>query len=60
MRIVCTIPLPEKDWLCSSVVRLAKVAQSNADEPTALLRSKINPLAQLQGDIHQFFAGGAW
>jgi len=50
--------LLEKDWLRSFVFRLLKVAQTNANEPITLLRTEINPLSQLQGDVSQFFTGG--
>ena len=52
--------LLEKDRLRSSVFGFLKVAQTNANEPIALLRTEINPLSQLQGDVGQFFAGGGW
>ena len=52
--------LLEQDRLRSSVFGFLKVAQTNANKPIALLRTKINPLSQLQGDVRQFFAGGGW
>jgi hypothetical protein len=52
--------LLEKDRLRSSTFRLLEVAQANAYEPIALLRTEIDPLSQLQGDVRQFFAGGRW
>ena len=60
MGIVSIFVLLEKDRLRSSVFGFPKVAQTNANEPIALLRTEINPLAQLQGDVRQFFAGGGW
>ena len=50
--------LLEKDPLCSSVFGFLKVAQTNANKPIALLRTKINPLSQLQGDVRQLVKGG--
>ena len=50
--------LLEKNRLGSSVSGFLKVAQTNANEPIELLRTKINPLSQLQGDVCQFLAGG--
>ena len=52
--------LLEKDRLCSSVFGFLKVAQTNANKPIALLRTKVNPLSQLQGDVCQLLAGGGW
>ena len=52
--------LLEKDRLCSSVFGFLKVAQTNANKPIALLRTEIDPLSQLQGDVRQLFAGGGW
>ena len=52
--------LLEKDRLRNSVFGFLKVAQTNANEPIALLRTEINPLSQLQDDVRQFFAGGGW
>ena len=52
--------LLEKDWLRISVFGFLKVAQTNANKPIALLRTKINPLPQLQGDVRQLLAGGRW
>ena len=52
--------LLEKDRLCSGVFGFLKVAQTNANKPIALLRTKINPLSQLQGDVCQLLAGGGW
>ena len=50
----------EKDRLCSSVFGFLKVAQTNANKPIELPRTKINPLSQLQGDVCQLLAGGGW
>ncbi len=58
MEIVSIVVLLEKNRLRSSVFGFVKVAQTNANEPIALLRTKINPLSQLQGDVSQLFAGG--
>ena len=52
--------LLEKDGLHRSVFRFLKVTQTNANQPITLLRTEINPLSQLQGDVRQFFAGGGW
>jgi hypothetical protein len=43
--------LLKKVRLRYSVSRLLKVAQANAHEPVALLRTEINPFSQLQGYI---------
>jgi hypothetical protein len=48
----------EKDWLRDSVFGFLKVTQANADKPITLLRTKINPLSQLQDDACQLLAGG--
>src|SRR6516164_2259289 len=60
MEIVSIFVLLEKDRLLISDFGFPKVAQTNADEPVALLRTEINPFSQLQGDVSQFFAGGGW
>ena len=52
--------LLEKDRLCSSVFGFLKVAQSNANKPKALLRTKIDPFSKLQDNISQFFARRGW
>jgi hypothetical protein len=49
--------LPKQHGLPGSVVRLLKVAQTNTNESTTLFLTKINPVAQLQGDLRQFFGG---
>ncbi len=41
----------EEDRLRNSVFGFLKVAQANANEPIALLRTEINPFSQLQGDV---------
>jgi len=51
VEIVSILVLLEKDRLRSSVFGLLKVAQTNANEPVALLRTEINPFSQLQGDV---------
>src|ERR1019366_2602501 len=65
MGIVSIFVLLEKDRLRSSVFGFPKVAQTNANKSIALLRTEINPLSQLQGDVSQFFLGrggepGVW
>src|SRR5208283_3912793 len=61
MRIVSIFALLKKDGLHrSGVFRFLKVAQTNANQPITLLRTEINPLSQLQGDVSQFFVGGGW
>ena len=52
--------LLEKDRLRGSIFGFLKVAQTNANKPIALLRTKINPFSQLQGEVCQLFAGGGW
>ena len=42
------------------VLSVMGLAQTNANKPIALLRTKINPLPQLQGDVRQLLAGGRW
>jgi hypothetical protein len=51
MEIVSIVVLLEKNRLRRSVFGLLKVAQTNANEPVTLLRTEINPLSQLQGDV---------
>ena len=46
MGIVSILVLFEKDRLRNSVFGFLKVAQTNANEPVALLRTEINPLSQ--------------
>ena len=48
----------EKERLCSSIFGIFKVAQTNTDEPIALLLTQIYSLAQFQRDLGQFLAGG--
>ena len=50
-RVAILFVLLEKDRLCSSVCGFLRVAQTNANKPIELLRTKINPLSQLQGDV---------
>ena len=46
----------EECWLRSSLLRFAKIAQTNPYEPVALL-CKVDSFSQLQRDVRQFFAG---
>lgn len=59
-RALILFVLLEQDPLRSSVFGSLKVAQTNANKPITLLRTKINPLSQLQGDARQLPAGGGW
>jgi hypothetical protein len=60
MGIVSIFGLLEKDRLRRGVFGFQKVAQANTNEPIVLLRTAINPLSELQGDVSQFFGGGGW
>ena len=52
--------LLEKCGLGNPLFRFPKVAQANTNKSIALLRTEINPLSQLQGDVSQFFLGRGW
>ena len=47
--------LLEKGGLGNRLFGFSKVAQANADETIALLRTEIHSLSQLQDNIGQFF-----
>ena len=49
--------LVEKSWLCPSLFRFAKIAQTDPYKAKALLRTKVYSFPQLQGDVRQLFAG---